>query len=115
MYVLFFLLLAGFAYGGLLIHLRGNVNIGVTIFTVFAVICTVVLMLVPMGEEIVFASSSTETGSAAGETTNLASTDEWVLLSLDSDMDYQVWLWVHVALLITHAMLFFANMMRTES
>ena len=115
MYVLFFLLLAGFAYGGLLIHLRGNVNIGVTIFTVFAVICTVVLMLGPMGEEIVFASSSTETGSAAGETTNLASTDEWVLLSLDSDMDYQVWLWFHVALLITHAMLFFANMMRTES
>ena len=115
MYVLFFLLLAGFAYGGLLIHLRGNVNIGVTIFTVFAVICTVVLMLVPMGEEIVFASSSTETGSAAGETTNLASTDEWVLLSRASDLDYQVWLWFHVALLITHAMLFFANMMRTES
>lgn len=75
-----------------------------------AIASTVMLMLVPMGDDIVWSTEQTVTGTEAGGTTSLTVTDEHVLFSLNEGWEYTTWIWLHVALLIAHAMFFFGYM-----
>ena len=112
MYVLFFLLLAAFGYGAL--YYRKS-----PIILLLGIISVVVLMLTPMNDEIVWSTTETETvtGAQFGETTNLtvAATDNHVLFKLTEGWEYTTWVWIHIALLIVHSVMFFAFFFRTEA
>ena len=112
MYVLVFLLLAVFGYGAL--YYRKS-----PVLLVLGIISCVVLMLTPMNEEIVWSTTQTEeiSGAQFGETTDLdvTSTDNHVLFKLSEGWEYTTWLWLHVAILIVHSVMFFAFFFRTEA
>ncbi len=76
-------------------------------------------MLTPMNEEIVWSTTQTEeiSGAQFGETTDLdvTSTDNHVLFKLSEGWEYTTWLWLHVAILIVHSVMFFAFFFRTEA
>ena len=76
-------------------------------------------MLTPMNEEIVWSTTQTEeiSGAQFGETTDLddTTTDNHVLFKLSEGWEYTTWLWLHVAILIVHSVMFFAFFFRTEA
>jgi hypothetical protein len=100
MYIVFFLLLGGLAYGAL--FFRSN-----PIILILGITATVFLMLVPMNDDIVFTNTMTNNSTAVVET------DQTILFSLTEGYEYTAWIWLHIALLIVHVVFFFAYMMRT--
>ena len=108
MYVLFFLILAGIGYGAL--FYRYN-----PIFLILGMGAICILMLVPMDSDIVWQTNiSTEIdGSQFGETTDLTTvtTNDHVLFTLTEGWEYTAWIWMHVFILIAHAVFFFRYMM----
>jgi len=97
MFVIFFLLLAGIGYGSL--FFRWN-----PVILVLGIIGIVVLMLVPMGEDIYYESTVTD---SVGNVT----VEQIVLFSLIEGYEYTAWIWLHVALLVTHTVFLFSYMM----
>lgn len=97
MFVVFFLLLAGIGYGSL--FFRWN-----PVILVLGIIGVVMLMLVPMGEDIYYESTITDS-------TGAVTTEQIVLFSLIEGYEYTAWIWIHVALLITHTVFLFSYMM----
>jgi|32_taG_2_1085360.scaffolds.fasta_scaffold00844_5 hypothetical protein len=100
MYIIFFLLLGGLAYGAL--FFRSN-----PVILILGITATVFLMLAPMNDDVVFTNVMTTNATTTIET------DETVLFSLNEGYEYTTWIWLHVALLIVHVVFFFAYMMRT--
>ena len=107
MYIVFFLILAGLGYGAL--FYRYN-----PIFMLLGIGAIVILMLVPMDSDIYYEWDSTVDGSQFGETTDLATNNRIVLLTLTEGWEYTAWIWMHVFILITHRM-FFLRYMRSMS
>ena len=104
MYILFFVILAGLGYGAL--FYRYN-----PIFMLLGIGAIIILMLVPMDSDIYFETSVTIDGSQFGETTDITQTDRVVLFSLTEGWEYTAWIWMHIFILITHAVFFFRYMM----
>ena len=103
MYVVFFLILAGLAYGSIMLHFR----IQSPVILVLGIIGTLMLMLVPVGEEIVYSTNTTiEVNSVA-----VPITDTVVLFALVEDYEYTAWIWIHIAVLITQMCFLFGYMM----
>lgn len=103
MYVIFFMILALFGYGG--IFMRGK-----PLFLIFSIISVSILMLVPFGSDIITSQSIdvTEvlTGTDSSTTLDIEGSEDVVLLSL-AGYELTVWVWFHVALLIVYSLMFF--------
>ena len=103
MYIIFFLLLAGLSYGSVLTHFK----VQNPVILVLGIIGTLMLMLVPVGEDIVFSTNTTiEVNSGAQ-----AITETHVLFTLVEGYEYTAWIWRHIALLVTQMVFLFAYMM----
>lgn len=103
MYIIFFLLLAGLSYGSILLHFR----VQSPVILVLGIIGTLMLMLVPVGEEIVYSTNTTiEVNSATQPITETI-----VLFTLVEDYEYTAWIWIHIAILITQMCFLFGFMM----
>jgi hypothetical protein len=103
MYIIFFLLLAGLSYGSVLTHFK----VQNPVILVLGIIGTLMLMLVPVGEDIVFSTNTTiEVNSGAQ-----AITETHVLFTLVEGYEYTAWIWIHIALLVTQMVFLFAYMM----
>jgi hypothetical protein len=103
MFVIFFLLLAGLSYGSLLLHFR----VQSPVLLVLGIIGTLMLMLVPVGEDIIYATDTIiEVNSAS-----VPITETVVLFSLVEGYEYTAWIWIHIAILVTQMVLLFSFMM----
>ena len=103
MYIIFFLLLAGLSYGSLLMHFK----VQNPVILVLGIIGTVMLMLVPVGEDIVFSTNTTiEVNSGAQ-----AITETHTLFSLTEGYEYTAWIWIHIGILVTQMVFLFSFMM----
>ena len=74
-------------------------------------------MLAPLDGSVIVTTEfdSTWAGTEQGTATDLdrTGTDDWVILALDPEgWDFQVWLWLHVAILIIQSVSFFGIVMR---
>ena len=110
MYVVFFAILAILGYGSLFWRDK-------PLLLLLGIIATTVLMLAPLDGSVVVTTEfdSTWAGTEQGTATDLDRTgsDEWVILALDPEgWDFQVWLWLHVAILIIQSVSFFGILMR---
>ena len=110
MYIVFFLILAVLGYGALFWRDK-------PLLLLLGIIATTVLMLAPLDGSVVVTTEfdSTWAGTEQGTSTDLDRTgsDDWVILALDPEgWDYQVWLWLHVAILIIQSVSFFGIVMR---
>ena len=110
MYIVFFLILAVLGYGALFWRDK-------PLLLLLGIIATTVLMLAPLDGSVVVTTEfdSTWAGTEQGTSTDLDRTgsDDWVILALDPEgWDYQVWLWLHVAILIIQSVSFFGIIMR---
>ena len=110
MYIVFFLILAVLGYGALFWRDK-------PLLLLLGIIATTVLMLVPLDSSVVVTTEfdSTWAGTEQGTATDLDRTgsDDWVILALDPEgWDFQVWLWLHVAILIIESVSFFGIIMR---
>jgi hypothetical protein len=110
MYIVFFLILAVLGYGALFWRDK-------PLLLLLGIIATTVLMLVPLDSSVVVTTEfdSTFAGTEQGTATDLDRTgsDDWVILALDPEgWDFQVWLWLHVAILIIESVSFFDIIMR---
>ena len=110
MYVVFFAILAILGYGSLFWRDK-------PLLLLLGIIATTVLMLAPLDGSVVVTTEfdSTWAGTEQGTATDLDRTgsDEWVILALDPEgWDFQVWLWLHVAILVIQSVSFFGILMR---
>ena len=110
MYVVFFVILAILGYGSLFWRDK-------PLLLLLGIIATTVLMLAPLDGSVVVSTEfdSTWAGTEQGTATDLDRTgsDDWVILALDPEgWDYQVWLWLHVAILVIQCVSFFGILMR---
>ena len=110
MYVVFFAILAILGYGSLFWRDK-------PLLLLLGIIATTVLMLAPLDGSVVVTTEfdSTWAGTEQGTATDLDRTgsDDWVILALDPEgWDYQVWLWLHVAILVIQSVSFFGILMR---
>ena len=110
MYVVFFLILAVLGYGALFWRDK-------PLLLLLGIIATTVLMLAPLDGSVIVTTEfdSTWAGTEQGTATDLdrTGTDDWVILALDPEgWDFQVWLWLHVAILIIQSVSFFGIVMR---
>lgn len=110
MYIVFFLILAVLGYGALFWRDK-------PLLLLLGIVATTVLMLAPLDGSVVVTTEfdSTWAGTEQGTATDLDRTgsDDWVILALDPEgWDFQVWLWLHVAILIIESVSFFAILMR---
>ena len=110
MYIVFFLILAVLGYGALFWRDK-------PLLLLLGIIATTVLMLAPLDSSVVVTTEfdSTFAGTEQGTATDLDRTgsDDWVILALDPEgWDFQVWLWLHVAILIIESVSFFGIVMR---
>lgn len=110
MYVVFFVILAILGYGSLFWRDK-------PLLLLLGIIATTVLMLAPLDGSVVVSTEfdSTWAGTEQGTATDLDRTgsDDWVILALDPEgWDYQVWLWLHVAILVIQSVSFFGILMR---
>ena len=110
MYIVFFLILAVLGYGALFWRDK-------PLLLLLGIIATTVLMLAPLDGSVVVTTEfdSTWAGTEQGTSTDLdrTGTDDWVILALDPEgWDFQVWLWLHVAILIIQSVSFFGILMR---
>jgi|GEM_PF-4248571 hypothetical protein len=106
-YIAFFLLLAFLGYGGLFWRNR-------PLLLILSIIATLVLILLPMGGDVVittnFAGTMTGAGSDVTNTT-AGGSDDIVLLSLGDGWEYTVWIWLNVAILLIHFTVFLKEML----
>jgi len=110
MYIVFFLILAVLGYGALFWRDK-------PLLLLLGIIATTVLMLAPLDGSVIVTTEfdSTWAGTEQGTATDLdrTGTDDWVILALDPEgWDFQVWLWLHVAILIIQSVSFFGIVMR---
>ena len=110
MYVVFFALLAVLGYGSLFWRDK-------PLLLLLGIIATTVLLLAPLDGPVVISTEfdSNWLGTEQGTATDLdrTGTDDWVILALDPEgWDFQVWLWLHVAILIIQSVSFFSIVMR---
>ena len=110
MYIVFFAILAVLGYGALFWRDK-------PFLLLLGIIATTVLLLAPLDGPVVISTEfdSTWAGTEQGSATDLDRTgsDDWVILALDPDgWDFQVWLWLHVAILIIQSVSFFGIVMR---
>ena len=110
MYVVFFAILAILGYGSLFWRDK-------PLLLLLGIIATTVLMLAPLDGSVVVTTEfdSTWAGTEQGTATDLDRTgsDDWVILALDPEgWDFQVWLWLHVAILVIQSVSFFGILMR---
>ena len=111
MYIVFFLILAVLGYGALFWRDR-------PILLLLGIIACTVLLLVPLDGSIIIGTEfdTTLAGTEQGEATDLDTTgsENLVLLALDEESwEFQVWIWLHVAILIIHSATFFSIYMRS--
>ena len=120
MYLMFYLLLSGLGFGSMYAGMTGRVS---PVFLLLGIISFSVLMLMMTetgtnSEGLVVVGmnfDSNITGTEQGTATDLdrTGTDDWVILALDPEgWDFQVWLWLHVAILIIQSVSFFSIVMR---
>jgi hypothetical protein len=110
MYIVFFVILAVLGYGSLFWRDK-------PLLLLLGIIATTVLMLTPLDGSVVISTEfdSTWAGTEQGTATDLDRTgsDDLVILALDPEgWDFQVWLWLHVAILIIQSVSFFGMLMR---
>ena len=110
MYIVFFAILAVLGYGALFWRDK-------PLLLLLGIIATTVLLLAPLDGPVVISTEfdSTWAGTEQGTATDLDRTgsDEWVILALDPEgWDFQVWLWLHIAILIIQCVSFFGVLMR---
>ena len=110
MYIVFFGILAVLGYGALFWRDK-------PLLLLLGIIATTVLLLAPLDGPVVISTEfdSTWAGTEQGTATDLDRTgsDDWVILALDPEgWDFQVWLWLHVAILIIQCVSFFGIVMR---
>ena len=110
MYIVFFILLAILGYGSLFWRDK-------PLLLLLGIIATTVLMLAPLDGSVVVTTEfdSNWGGTEQGTATDLdrSGSDDWVILALDPEgWDFQVWLWLHVAILIIQSVSFFGIVMR---
>ena len=110
MYIVFFIILAVLGYGSLFWRDK-------PLLLLLGIIATTVLMLAPLDGAVVVTTEfdSTWAGTEQGTATDLDRTgsDDWVILALDpAGWDFQVWLWLHVAILVIQSVSFFGILMR---
>lgn len=101
-YIAFFLLLAFLGYGGLFWRNR-------PFLLILSIIATLVLILLPMGGDVVITTNfgGTITGAGSDVTnTTAGGSDEYVILSLGDGWEYTVWIWLNVAILLIHFTVF---------
>ena len=103
MYIAFFLLLAFLGYGGLFWRNR-------PLLLILSIIATLVLILLPMGGDVVittnFGGTTVGTVGTDATTATNAGSDEYVILSLGDGWEYTVWIWLNVAILLVHFTVF---------
>jgi len=109
MYVVFFVLVAILAYGGLAWRNK-------PVLLLLSITATAFLMLMPMNDTVIISTELDQdwVGTEQGASTDMdvTSDDDIVLLKLEEGYEYTVWLWLHVALLIVHMVFFFGYIMR---
>ena len=111
MYIVFYIILAVLGYGSLFWRDK-------PLLLLLGIVCTTVLLLAPLDGSVVISTEfdSTWAGTEQGTATDLdrTGTDDLVILALDPEgWDFQVWLWLHVAILIIESVSFFTIVMRT--
>ena len=110
MYIVLFLILAVLGYGSLFWRDK-------PLLLLLGIVATTVLLLAPLDGSVIATTEldSTWAGTEQGSATDLDRTgsDDWVILALDPEgWDFQVWLWLHVAILIIQSVSFFSIIMR---
>lgn len=115
MYVIFFLLLSGLGYGSLFFrHQPILLLVGIMAFSILMLMMTDTGNntegTVVVGINLDQATVGTEQGTQTN--TNTVSSDELVLLKLQG-VEYQIWIWLHLFLIIVNS-LFFFNYLMTE-
>ena len=110
MYVVFFAILAILGYGSLFWRDK-------PLLLLLGIIATTVLMLAPLDGSVVVTTEfdSTWVGTEQGASTDVdrSGSDDLVILALDPESwEFQVWLWLHVAILIIQVVGFFTIVMR---
>ena len=115
MYLIFFILLSGLGYGSLIFGRRQP------LFLIIGIIAMSVLLVIMTesgnnteGEVVIGINyDSTFAGVEQDAPTSMTKTgsDEYVLLKLQG-VEYTVWVWLHVLLIITSMVFLFAYIMR---
>ena len=110
MYIVFFIILAVLGYGSLFWRDK-------PLLLLLGIECTTVLLLAPLDGSVVISTEfdSTWAGTEQGTATDIDRTgsDDLVILALDPEgWDFQVWLWLHIAILIIQSVHFFSILMR---
>ena len=110
MYIVFFLILAGLAYGALFWRDK-------PLLLLLGIVATTVILLAPIDGSVIIGTEfdSNWTGTEQGTSTDIDRTgsDDLVILALDPEgWDFQVWIWLHIAILIIHSVGFFTVLMR---
>ena len=113
MYIVFFAILAGLGYGSLFWRDK-------PLLLLLGIIATTVLMLAPLDGPVVISTEfdSTWVGTEQGTATDIdrSGSDDWVILALDPvGWEFQVWIWLHVAILIIQSVSFFGMLMRAAT
>jgi hypothetical protein len=117
MYLLFYILLSGLGFGSMYAGMTGRVS---PVFLLLGIIAFSVLMLMMTetgsnteGQVVVGMNfDSNVTGTEQGTSTNVdkTGTDELVLLKLQG-VEYQIWIWLHVLLILINSVFFFSYVM----
>ena len=117
MYLMFYLLLSGLGFGSMYAGMTGRVS---PVFLLLGIISFSVLMLMMTetgtnSEGLVVVGmnfDSNITGTEQGTATDVdkTGTDELVLLKLQG-VEYQIWIWLHVLLIIINTIFFYSYIM----
>ena len=110
MYVVFFAILAVLGYGALFWRDK-------PLLLLLGIIATTVLLLLPLDSNVIVTTEfdSTWIGTEQGTSTDIdrAGSDDIIILAIDAETwEFQVWLWLHVAILIIQSVSFFGIVMR---
>ena len=110
MYIVFFAILAVLGYGALFWRDK-------PLLLLLGIIATTVLLLLPLDGSVIVTTEfdSTFAGTEQGTATDLDRTgsDDIVILALDPEgWEFQVWLWLHIGILIIQSVSFFSIVMR---
>ena len=110
MYVVFFAILAILGYGSLFWRDK-------PLLLLLGIISITVLLLLPLDSNVIVTTEfdSTWVGTEQGSSTDVdrSGSDDLVILALDPEgWEFQVWLWLHIAILIIQVVGFFTIVMR---
>ena len=110
MYIVFFLILAGLGYGALFWRDK-------PLLLLLGIIATTVLLLLPLDSNVIVTTEfdSTWIGTEQGASTDVdrSGSDDIVILAIDPEgWEFQVWIWLHIGILIIQSVSFFSIVMR---